>query len=100
MGRQQVYLDATGLRSVADCFDATATAIDSAARIRLGGLVFDGSTAGRDHLAAGEGLRRALDAWAAELTRWSRAGAEIAAALRAGLVRYGHAESSAADRVG
>ncbi|MDQ2626216.1 MAG: type VII secretion target [Actinomycetota bacterium] len=100
MGRQQVFLDAAALRSVADCFDDTAAAIDVAARIRLGGLVFDGSAAGRDHVAAGEALRRALDAWAPELTRWSRAGFEIAATLRAGLARYGLAESFAADRIG
>lgn len=100
MGRQQVYLDAAALHSVADCFDATARAIDTAARIRLGGLAFDGGVAGRDHVGAGESLRRALDAWAPELTRWSRAGTEIAWALRAGLARYGHAELTAADRVG
>lgn len=100
MGRQQLYLDAAALRSVADCFDATADDIDTANRIRLGGLTFDGRNAGRDHVAAGEELRRALDAWAPELTRWSRATTEIAAALRGGLERYGRAELSAADRVG
>ncbi|MEB3034108.1 type VII secretion target [[Mycobacterium] nativiensis] len=100
MGRQQLYLDAAALRLLADCFDATAADIDTATRIRLGGLAFHGGVAGRDHVAAGEALRRALDCWAPELTRWSRATAEIAAALRAGLGRYTHAELSAADRVG
>lgn len=100
MGRQQLHLEPAALRSVADCLDDTAAAIDAAARIRLGGLVFDGSAAGRDHVAAGEGLRRALDAWAPELTRWSRASGEIATALRAGLARYRHAESFASDRIG
>ncbi|MEB3050512.1 type VII secretion target [Mycolicibacter sp. MYC123] len=100
MGRQQVYLDAAGLRSVADGFDAAAAAIDSATRIRLGGLVFDGSRAGRDHVGAGESVRRSLDSWAGELTRWSRASTEIAAALRAGAARYACAELSAADRLG
>lgn len=100
MGRQQLYLDSAALCCVADCFDTTAVAIDSAARVRLGGLVFDGSVAGRDHVGSGEALRRALDGWAPELSRWSRASTEIAAALRAGAVRYGNAESSAADRVG
>ncbi|MGB5797439.1 MAG: type VII secretion target [Mycolicibacter algericus] len=100
MGRQQLYLDAAALRCVAGCLDDTAAAIDVAVRIRLGGLVFDGSAAGRDHVGAGEALRRALDAWVPEMTRWSRAGAEIAAALRAGLARYGAAESFAADRIG
>lgn len=100
MGRQQLYLDAAALRSVADGIDATAADIAAAIRIRLGGLAFDGGAAGRDHIAAGEALRRALDAWALELMRWSRATTEIAAALRAGLAQYGRAESAAADRVG
>lgn len=100
MGRQQLYLDGAALRSVADCFDATSATLDGAIRTRLGGLGFDGGVAGRDHVAAGEALRRALDGWAPELTRWSRAGIEIAAALRAGLARYADAEMSAADRVG
>lgn len=100
MGRQQLYLDAAAVESVADRFDATAADIDSAIRIRLGGLAFDGRVAGRDHAGAGEGLRHALDGWAPELARWSRTNTEIAVALRAGLARYGHAESSAADRVG
>ena len=100
MGRQQLYLDSSALRSVAESFDATAAAIDNAARIRLGGLMFDGRTAGRDHVGAGEALRRALHAWSPELTRWSRASAEIATALRAGLARYQQAEAIAAERVG
>lgn len=100
MGRQQLYLDAAALHSVADCFEATAADIDTTTRIRLGGLAFDGNVAGRDHAAAGEEMRRALDGWASELTRWSRANTEIAVVLRAGLARYGHAESSAAERVG
>lgn len=100
MGRQQLYLDAAALHSVADCFEAAAADIDTAIRIRLGGLAFSGSAAGRDHVAAGEALRRALDGWASELTRWSRANTEIAVVLRAGLARYEHAETSAAQRVG
>lgn len=100
MGRQQVYLDSAALRSVAESFDSTAAAIDNSARNRLGGLVFDGATAGRDHVGAGEALRRALHAWAPELTRWSRASTEIATALRTGLARYQHADATAAERVG
>ncbi|CAJ1508469.1 type VII secretion target [[Mycobacterium] holstebronense] len=100
MGRQQLYLDASALRLVADHFDATASVIDTASRNRLGGLLFDGVTAGRDHIGAGESLRRALQAWLPELMRWSRANTEIATALRAALARYGQAEASAAERVG
>ncbi|NDJ89157.1 type VII secretion target [Mycolicibacter kumamotonensis] len=100
MGRQQLYLDAAALRSVADCFEATSADLDTAIRIRLGALRFDGSLAGRDYVAAGEALRRALDGFAPQLTSWSRASTEIAAVLRAGLQRYRSAESVAADRVG
>lgn len=100
MGRQQLYLDADALRSVADYFDATAAAIDTASRIRLAGLAFDGGAAGRDYAGAGEALRRALHGWAPELARWSRASAEIAVTLRAGLARYAHAEAIARERVG
>ncbi|OMC08808.1 hypothetical protein A5735_20130 [Mycolicibacter heraklionensis] len=100
MGRQQFYLEASALRSVADHCDAAAAAIDTASRIRLGELRFHGGTAGRDHVAAGETLRRALQAWVPELTRWSRASTEIAAALRVALVRYGQAEIAAGERLG
>ncbi|MGV0749238.1 type VII secretion target [Mycolicibacter heraklionensis] len=100
MGRQQLYLDASALRSVADHIDGVASVIDTASRNRLGGLLFDGAAAGRDHIGAGEALRRALQAWLPELMRWSRANTEIATALRAALTRYGQAEASAAERVG
>ncbi|ORW19686.1 hypothetical protein AWC18_14065 [Mycolicibacter nonchromogenicus] len=100
MGRQQLYLDASALRSVADHYDAAAAAIDSASRIRLGELTFHGGTAGRDHIGAGEALRRGLQAWLPELTRWSRANTEIAAALRVGLARYSQAEAAAGERLG
>ena len=100
MGRQELYLDASALHSVAAHFDAIAAAIDTASRVRLGGLTFDGGIAGRDHIGAGEALRRGLQAWLPELMRWSRANTEIATALRMGLVRYGQAEATAAERVG
>jgi len=100
MGRRQFYLDASALRAVADSFDATAATLDTAARVRLGALAFGGGVAGRDHIAAGEALRGALHSWGPELTQWSRAAAEIAATLRAGLARYGQAEAAAAERVG
>ncbi|WP_409435079.1 type VII secretion target [Mycobacterium sp. SMC-14] len=100
MGRQQLYIKDSALRSVADRFDSTAAAIDMASRIRLGGLTFDGGTAGRDHVGAGEALRRAVQAWSPELMRWSRATSEVATALRAALARYGQAEAASAVRVG
>ncbi|MGH3563590.1 MAG: type VII secretion target, partial [Mycobacterium sp.] len=65
-----------------------------------GRLAFDGASAGRAHVAGGDALRRALDRWAGELARWSRAGAEIATALRVGAESYADAELRAAARVG
>lgn len=100
MGRQQLHLDESALRAVADSYDATAAEIADACRIRLGALVFDGTGAGRDHVRSGEALRRALQAWGPELLRWSRAGTEVATALRIGLARYGQAVSAAAERLG
>lgn len=100
MGQQHLYVQSAGLNSAADGFDSTAQSIEAAARIRLGGLAFDGGLAGRDYIHAGEALRRALDGWTPELARWSRAGSEIVAALRAGLTRYRRAEHFAADRLG
>jgi uncharacterized protein YukE len=100
MGQQHVYVDTTAVRAAATRFDATAATIDAAVRTRLGRLAFDGAAAGRFHVAGGDALRRALDRWASELTQWSRASAEIAAALRLGADSYADAESRAAARVG
>ncbi|CAJ1502763.1 hypothetical protein MU0083_003014 [[Mycobacterium] kokjensenii] len=99
MGRQLLYLDPAALHAIADRLESTSAEIDTA-RIRLGGLVFDGRTAGRDHAGAGDALRATLQSWSPELARWSRASAEIAVALRAGLVRYTDAEAVATERVG
>lgn len=100
MGQQHVYADTTALRAVADRFDATAQAIDGAVRTRFPRLAFDGASAGRAHTAGGDALRRALDRWAGELANWSRASAEIAAALRVGAAGYTDAELRAETRVG
>lgn len=100
MGQQLVYVDAAALRAVADRFDAGAEIIASVARARLGRLGFSAASAGRLHAARGEALRRTLDRWAGELTQWSRASAEIAAALRVNAQSYAEAELRAATRVG
>ncbi|MBS9535865.1 hypothetical protein KIH27_19970 [Mycobacterium sp. M1] len=100
MGQTSVHLDDAALREVAEHFEADADLVDSAMRDGLGRLMFDGAAAGRAHAASGAELRRVLDRWAPELTRWSRASAEIAGALRSGLAGYRAAELSAADRVG
>ncbi|MEO8814994.1 MAG: type VII secretion target [Mycobacterium sp.] len=100
MGQQHVYVDSDALRTVADRFDAAAALIDGTAAVRLSRLTFDAASAGRAHAAGGAALRRAVDRWAGELTRWSRASAEVADALRTGVADYGDAERSAQDRVG
>lgn len=100
MGQQHAYVDTAAIRAVADRFDATAEIIDTVAHTRLGRLAFGGASAGDAYLAEGEALRRALDRWAGELARWSRASAEIATALRVGAAGYTDAELHAAARVG
>ncbi|BBY32900.1 hypothetical protein [Mycolicibacter minnesotensis] len=93
-------MDESALRAVADSYDSTAADIAVACRIHLGGLRFDGTVAGRDYARAGESLHRAIQAWGPELLRWSRAGVEIATALRIGMERYGQAVAAATERLG
>lgn len=100
MGQQHVFADIAGVCAVANRFDASAEMIDQVVRARLGRLGFGGASAGRVHAARGDALRRALDRWAGELGRWSRASAEIAAALRINARNYAEAELRATDRVG
>lgn len=100
MGQQYFFLDTTALGAVAGRFDDTAELIECAAHTQLRRLAFDGAVAGRVYAVAGDALRRKLDRWGVELARWSRASAEIAAALRAGAQNYADAELRAADRVG
>lgn len=93
-------VDGAALRAVANRFDATAEAIDGAVRTHLARLAFHGAAAGQAHIARGDALRSALDRLAGELSEWSRASVEIAAALRADAQRYGDAELSSAARLG
>jgi uncharacterized protein YukE len=98
MGRTHVEVGA--LRSAANQFDATAQLIDAAARTDLSQLSFNGATAGRAHLGRGDALHASLDRLGADLAQWSRATAEIAAALRAAADRYADAELRSAARIG
>ena len=77
-----------------------ADALDGAVHRYLSGLTFDGATAGRAYVAHGDAVRRAVDDLADRMRRWSRASAEIAAALRASADRYDQADALAARRVG
>ncbi len=99
MREQHFVADTAALRATADRFDAGAEIIDHAVRHRLDRLRFSGVSAGRVHLAAGNALRQALDRWAGELAQWSRASAEIGAALRSGAQGYAEAESRSTARV-
>jgi len=93
-------VDVAALHAVARQYEAVADIVDGAVRTHLSGLVFDGAVAGRAHAARGDGLRTAVDHGVDQLRQWSRAAAEIAAALRASADRYAEADVSAARRVG
>ncbi|QUR66484.1 type VII secretion target [Mycobacterium spongiae] len=94
-----VGVDVTAVYAVADRMVAAADVIDDAVANHLAGLVFGGACAGEAHVARAEALRAALDRLVAELSRWSRAAAEIAAALRAAANRYADADLDAATRI-
>ncbi|BBX48281.1 hypothetical protein GCM10009641_06740 [Mycobacterium cookii] len=93
-------MDAATVRAVADRFDDTAHRIDAVVRIHLGGLTFDGATAGRAYAGQGDAIRFALHRLSAELTQWARATAEVAATLRASADRYSEADQYAAAGIG
>ena len=88
-------VDTAAVRAAARRFDAAADLLDGASLSRLR---FDGSVAGRVHAAHGDGLRSALHRLAAEVSQWSRAAEEVAAALRVTADRYGDAELRAAGQ--
>ena len=101
MGQPDVArVDVAALHAVARQYEAAADIVDAAVRTHLTGLAFDGATAGRAHVARGDALRTAVDHVVDQLRQWSRAAAEIAAALRASADRYAEADSAAASRVG
>jgi hypothetical protein len=62
-------------------FNESADILETAAQGQLGGLQFNGATAGRQHTARGDALRWAVNRLAAEIFQWSRSSAEIAAVL-------------------
>jgi uncharacterized protein YukE len=93
-------VDVAALLRVAARYQGIADALDGAVHRYLSGLTFDGATAGRAYVAHGDAVRRAVDDLADRMRRWSRASAEIAAALRASADRYDQADALAARRVG
>jgi hypothetical protein len=101
MGQPDVArVDVAALHAIARQYEAAADIVEGAVRTHLSGLVFDGAAAGRMHVARGDGLRTAVDQVVDQLRQWSRAAAEIAAALRASADRYSEADARAARRVG
>lgn len=94
------FVDVAAVRAIASQFADTAELIDVTARTSLSQLVFGGATAGRAHVAPGNALRLSLDRLAAELSQWSWATAQIAAALRASADGYADAELRSAARIG
>jgi hypothetical protein len=93
-------VDVAALHAVARQYEATADIVEGAVRNHLTGLVFDGAAAGRAYAARGDAVRAAVDHVGYQLRGWSRAAAEIAAALRASADRYAEADVRAARRVG
>jgi len=101
MGQPEVArVDVAALHAVARQYDAAADIVEGAVRTHLSGLVFGGAAAGRVHVARGDALRAAIDHVVDQLRQWSRAAAEIAAALRASADRYAEADAGAARRLG
>ena len=90
-----IRVDTAAVRAAAQRFDSAAEVLGG---VSLNRLQFDGSVAGRMHVAHGHALRSALDRLAAEVAQWSRAAEEVAVALRVTADRYGDAELRAAAR--
>jgi hypothetical protein len=103
VSRERVFastgVDVAAVYAVADQLSGAAEMIEDAVANHLTWLAFSGARAGRAHTAHGDALRAALERLAAELSRWSRATAEIGAALRAGADRYADADLYAAARI-
>ncbi len=93
-------VDVAAMHAVARHYEVVADTVDATVRTHLTGLEFDGAVAGRMHVARGDALREAVEHVVDQLREWSRAAAEIAAALRASADRYAEADSGAARRMG
>lgn len=89
-------VDPAALRAAAQRLEIAADTVLDAVGSHLRGLRFDGTVAGRAHTGSGWALRAAMDALAGDAARWSRAAADLAAALRAGADRHAGREANAA----
>lgn len=92
-------IDVPAALRAANQFAMAADFIDRAVSDHLSRLSFGGANAGRAHAARGDALRAELQRLAAQVSQWSRASAEIGAALRSSAERYADAELYAAARI-
>jgi hypothetical protein len=92
MGHDTARVDVAEVRDAADQFDASADILDAAIREHLSHLGFSGATAGRAHVARGDRLHAALGQLNDGMIQWSRASAEVTAALRATADRFARSE--------
>lgn len=93
-------VDVAALLGVARQYQVAADIVDAAIRTHLSGLGFDGAGAGRSYVAHGDAVRSGVEDIVNQMRRWSRASAEIAAALRVSADRYAEADARAARRLG
>lgn len=93
-------VDVGALLEVAGRYDEVAHVLDGVAGTHLARLTFDGALAGRDYVARGDALRRAVDDAVEQIRVWSRASREIASALRSSGDRYVEADARGAVRLG
>ena len=97
---ESAHVDVGAVLGVAGRCDAVADVVDGVARGRLGRLAFDGALAGRDHVARGDAVRRAVADGGDQTPDWGRAMRDIAAALRASADRYVDGDARGAARLG
>ena len=94
------HVDTAALLSIASRYDAAGDLLGTAVRMHLAQLAFDGATAGRAHIAAGDAVCRVVEDMMVRLQQWSRAATEIASMLRLCADRYVDADARASGRLG
>ncbi|ETB03670.1 hypothetical protein P863_22805 [Mycobacterium avium subsp. silvaticum ATCC 49884] len=95
----RTQIDVAAAQRVANQFAVAAEFLDRAVTDHLARLAFGGAVAGRAHTERGDALHVELQRLAGQVSQWSRASGEIAAALRSSAERYADAELYAAARI-
>lgn len=93
-------IEVAALRGVARQYETVAATLDGAVRTYLNAPAFDGALAGRAHAGGGDAVRAGVEHLGDQLRQWSRAAAEIAAALHTAADRYVRADADASARLG